>query len=360
MTRTTVLLAFGGRSPEHDISIRSATEVLQAIDRERFDVRLLGIDRQGGWRLGTSDDDPAQVIAHAPIVTDIQALRVDVVFPVLHGPYGEDGRFQGLLDSIDVPYVGSGVLASALCMDKVRCKQVLATYRIPVVPWLSCWRRELDPSDAVLDRIAAEIGFPCFVKPANMGSSIGVSKATDRDTGRAALELAAQYDESIVIERGLDAHEVEVAVLGNGGDETVVSAPGEVRLPPGVWYDYATKYQQDTATLHIPAPLPAEVTETVQAHALAAFRACGCSGLARVDFFVDRQSHAVYLNELNTLPGFTSISMYPKLMAHAGVSYDRLIERLCQLALTRLAATPRRPVDQAAASPRRTDPARRH
>lgn len=336
MIKTSLLLAFGGRSPEHDISLRSATEVLAAVDRDRFDVRLLGIDRDGHWHLGDADTTPADVIRDRPIVTDIACLRVDVVFPLLHGPYGEDGRFQGLLDSIDVPYVGSGVLASALCMDKAQSKKVLAAHDITQVPWLACTRAELESPDALLDRIATTLGYPYFVKPANMGSSVGVSKATDRKAGLDALHTAARYDTSIVVERGVDnAREIELAVLGNGDTDTIVSIPGEIGLPPGVWYDYATKYENDVATLSIPAPLEPERVASLQSQALAAFRACGCAGLARIDFLVDRHTGDAYLNEINTLPGFTTISMYPKLMAHVGIGYAELIGRLCDLAIVR-------------------------
>lgn len=336
MARSRLLLAFGGRSGEHDISIRSATEVLGAIDRDRFDPVLLGITRDGQWRTGPTSMGPAQVLAQGEPLRDLLALDLDVVFPVLHGPFGEDGTFQGLLEVLDLPYVGSGVLASALCMDKVAQKHYVAAAApsIPLVPWREVQAHGLqDPPTA--DRIAEEIGdalgFPCFIKPANMGSSVGVSAAHSPQDLLPALREAARYDTRIVVEKGVDAREIEVAILGNGGPDTLASAPGEIGLPPGTWYDYETKYEKDVATTIVPADLEPAVAQTVRDHALAAFRACDCRGLARVDFLLERGTQTPYLNELNTMPGFTTISMYPKLMGHAGIPYGELVTRLCEL-----------------------------
>ncbi|MCB9568408.1 MAG: D-alanine--D-alanine ligase [Myxococcales bacterium] len=336
--RTRLLLVFGGRSSEHEVSLRSATEIRAAIDRQRFDLILLGIRRDGTWCTGPAEMPLAEVIERGEPVRDLLALGPDLVFPALHGPYGEDGTFQGLLEVLGLPYVGSGVLASALCMDKAVVKRFLAAQEppIPVVPWVEVDGDELaDPerARAIAGSVSERLGYPCFVKPANQGSSVGVSRATSADELATALELAARYDPKIIVEKGLRCREIEVAVLGDGGPSTMVSDPGEIRLPPGLWYDYDNKYIHDVATLHIPADLPASLRERLRVLALRAFRATGCQGLARVDFFVDEQSGEPYLNEVNTMPGFTTISMYPKMMGAAGVPYGELITRLCDLAL---------------------------
>jgi D-alanine-D-alanine ligase len=337
-----LLLIFGGRSSEHEISIRSATEVLAAVDRSRFDPIPLAIRRDGGWRTGSADLPLAALAAEGEVLEDPGALlrTADVVFPLLHGPYGEDGTIQGLLEVYDLPYVGSGVLASSLCMDKAAFKHHVGAspHDVPVVPDVIIDRRITSAEDA-LARVEAAvdggIGFPCFVKPANQGSSIGVSKASDRDSLPEALELAARYDPKIVVEQGIDAREIELAVLGDGGPDTIVSLAGEIVLPEGVWYDYASKYEDDVASLALPTELPQPLLERLQELALRAFRATGCHGLARIDFFVDRKTGAAYLNEVNTMPGFTSISMYPKLIENAGIPYGDLISRLCELAVER-------------------------
>ncbi len=338
MARTRLLLLFGGTSSEHEISIRSARSILAALDRDRFEPTLVGIGRDRRWRQGEATEDLEAIVKAGREVADVRALQPDVVFPVLHGPNGEDGTIQGMLELLGVAYVGSGVLASALCMDKVAQKQLVgaAAPDIPLVPWCNVDGRTLGDEGARRDeaeRIARTLGFPCFIKPANLGSSVGVTKATDRASLQEALRTAARYDHKIVVERGIDAREIEVAVLGNGGAETLVSAPGEIRLPPGVWYDYDTKYVNDVATLDIPADLPPEVAGRIRELALEAFRATDCRGLARIDFLLDRATSTPYLNELNTMPGFTSISMYPKLVEHAGISYRDLVTRLCDLAL---------------------------
>jgi D-alanine--D-alanine ligase len=333
-----LLLVYGGASSEHEISIRSARSVLDAIDRTRFSPVLLGIRRDGGWRTGPLEADLASIVEEGTPVADMRALAVDVVFPVLHGPYGEDGTIQGLLEILGLPYVGSGVLASAVCMDKIAQKQLVAAAapEVPIVPWQKVDAAHLeDPmrADSIAGAIGERLGMPCFVKPANLGSSVGVVKVEQPSELLPALVSAARYDRRILVEKGVDAREIEVAVLGDGGDDTIVSAPGEIGLPPGVWYDYETKYEKDVATLHIPADLPASAASRIRALALSSFRATGCRGLARIDFLFDRASSTPYLNELNTMPGFTSISMYPKLMAHAGVPYRELVTRLCELAL---------------------------
>jgi len=336
--RIRLLLVFGGRSSEHEISLRSATSILAALDRDRFEPSLLGIRRDGSWCTSSVDTPLAEIIAEGERVDDLRRFSPDLVLPVLHGPYGEDGTFQGLLEVLGLPYVGSGVLASALCMDKAVLKRFLAAQEptIPVVAWVEVFGPELtDPirARAATSAVAEQLGFPCFVKPANQGSSIGVSKVTDAAELIDALHLAATYDPKIIVERGLACREIELAVYGDGGPATRVSEPGEIRVPSGTWYDYETKYLDDTATLHIPAPLPQPLRDRLQTLALAAFRAAGCQGLARIDFFVDEATGEPYLNEVNTMPGFTSISMYPKLMEHSGVPYGALVTGLCELGL---------------------------
>ncbi len=341
----TLLLVFGGRSSEHEVSLRSATSVLQAADRNRFRIALLGIRRDGTWVTGpcptaaeASPERLAAIIQSGTEVTDIRKLAADIVFPILHGPYGEDGTFQGLLEVLGLAYVGSGVLGSALCMDKAVSKHLLHHLdpKVPQVPWIEFDARTMPTAIARLrESVGETLGYPCFVKPANQGSSVGISKAKHAQALTSAVELAARYDPKIVIEKAIDAREVELAVLGDGGPETIVSAPGEIVLPPGGWYDYETKYIDDTAGLEIPAELPAQVVEDLKKLSLQAFRACGCSGLARIDFLVERGTWVPYLNEVNTMPGFTSISMYPKLIGHAGISYTELITRLCEFGLAR-------------------------
>ncbi|MFV8749414.1 D-alanine--D-alanine ligase family protein [Nannocystaceae bacterium ST9] len=332
-------LIYGGRSSEHEVSIRSATEVLAAIDRSRFEPVAIAVTRSGEFRTGTIDRPLAEIVERGQHVDDLRELlrSCACAFPLLHGPFGEDGTFQGLFEVYGVPYVGSGVLASALCMDKGAFKHHVAAapYDIPVTPGVSL--------DVVLEgrthalaraRAAAlELGFPVFVKPANQGSSVGVSRADDIRELDDALELALCYDSQVIVERGLDAREIELAVLGDGGPETIVSQPGEIILPKGQWYTYENKYLDDVATYAIPAALPAETIELLQALALRAFRATRCVGLARVDFLVERGSLTPWLNEVNTMPGFTTISMYPKMMGQAGVGYRELITRLVELGI---------------------------
>ena len=333
-----LLLIFGGRSSEHEVLIRSATEVLAAIERDRWEPVLLGVARDGTMRTGSADRDLAEIVRSGDEVVDLRALKPDVVFPLLHGHFGEDGTFQGLLEILDVPYVGCGVFASAVCMHKGAFKQLLASNGIPVVPGFDVHARVLqDPERraSLVQSIAQQLGFPIFVKPSNQGSSVGIGKATDIASLEAALDEAARYDDQLVVEQGVDAREIELAVLGNGGPETRVSQPGEIALPQGTWYDYDNKYQNDTASLHIPADVPPGAITQLQEMALQAFRLANCTGLARIDFFVERGTGRPFLNEVNTMPGFTSISMYPKLMEHSGVAYGALITRLCELGLER-------------------------
>ncbi len=357
-------ILFGGRSCEHEVSVTSARSLLEAIDRERYNVCLVGIDKSGYWHAGqdldqlTRDREVRALAAPEAATTDegIVSLeihhqgnlaspgtgaggvpRLDVIFPVLHGTFGEDGTIQGVFEMAGIPYVGCGVAASAIAMDKALAKQVFAAAGIPQAPSLVLRRAEwdLDP-DAQLDRAIDDFGFPQFVKPANLGSSVGVGKAHDRDGLAACIREALAYDNKIIIERSMEnCQEVECAVLGNEAPEA--SVVGEI-IPGAEFYDYQTKYIDDRSRTLIPAEIPADTAERVRELSLAAFRAIDGSGLARVDFFVHRETREVYLNEINTLPGFTPISMYPKLWAASGVPYPELIDRLVALALERHAA----------------------
>jgi D-alanine-D-alanine ligase len=353
-------LIFGGRSAEHEVSLRSARSVLQAIDRDKYDVTLVGISKEGKWLAGP---DPLQALAAgdlgglaeaallgepgkrellvaagpsggASVQLSAQA-EFDVVFPLLHGPYGEDGTVQGLLELADLPYVGSGVLASALAMDKAMCKQVLRAHGIPVTDWQLVTRTAiLADAPAVAAAAVERFGCPLFVKPANLGSSVGVSKAHDLDEAVTALREAARFDRRVLVEPAVNAREIEVSVLGNA--DPVASVVGEV-VPSREFYDYEAKYVDEGSALLIPAPIPSEIAEAARRHAVAAFQALDAAGLARVDYLLDRDNGQLYLNEINTLPGFTSISMYPKLWEASGVSYSELIDRLVSLALERQA-----------------------
>jgi D-alanine-D-alanine ligase len=345
--RLKVALVFGGRSGEHEVSLRSALSVAEGLG-ERHEVLPLFVDKAGGWRL-QAGGPPAPAggvpcfLSPSPedggrlrSLADARELaRPDVFFPVLHGTYGEDGTVQGLFELASLPYVGSGVLGSAAAMDKAIMKALFAEAGLPQVDYRVLRRRDAAAEAALLD----ELGLPLFVKPANLGSSVAVSKVKTRETLASALELAFRYDRKVIVERGLEVREVEVSVLGN--DLPEASLPGEI-VPDREFYDYDSKYAADSRTeLHIPARVAPEVSEAVRAVALAAFRAVDAAGYARVDCFVERGSGRVLLNEINTIPGFTSISMYPKLWQASGVSYPDLLARLVTLGLERHAARER-------------------
>jgi D-alanine-D-alanine ligase len=356
--RLKIGLIFGGRSGEHEISLLSAQGVMGAIDREKYEVVPIGITKEGRWLAAgdpmkalisgeAAESNPAALLAEPSqrglmrletreqerALKAIQVSQIDVAFPILHGPYGEDGTVQGLLELAGIPYVGAGVLASAVGMDKVAFKDIARAHGLPVPAYLALKRKEWeqDPAGA-LARAEAEIGYPCFVKPANLGSSVGISKARNRAELHQALAEAARYDRKLLVEAAIDAREIEVSVLGN--DEPIASVPGEI-VPGREFYDYAAKYLDAGSELLIPAPIPPETAERVRELAVKAFVAIDCAGMARADFLLDRQTNEVYLNEVNTLPGFTPISMYPKLWEASGISYTELIDRLVQLALER-------------------------
>jgi D-alanine-D-alanine ligase len=350
---------FGGRSREHAISIRSAHFVVESLDQEEFDLTLIGIDRTGRWHLlGTeifagignevSAGGAGIIPSPRPGICRLVDLddptgpgrTLDVVFPVLHGPYGEDGTIQGLLDMIDVPYVGAGVLASAVGMDKDVQKRLLRDAGLPIVPFEVVhdrqWRRDAER----VRRAAAGLGTLLFVKPANLGSSVGITKVAKTAELDSAIEHAFRYDGKILIERGVDAREIECAVIGN--EEPEASIPGEIE-PGAEFYSYEAKYDdRSRARLLIPAPLSREETQKVRELALRAFRALECSGMARVDFLLDRTTGKLYVNELNTIPGFTSISMYPKLWEASGLGARELVARLLRHALEHHRARSRR------------------
>jgi len=345
---------FGGRSGEHEVSLRSAESVINAIDKSKYEVVPIGITKQGRWLVSSdarallpqavmSSNRQEQVaIIGDPTRKGLMRLEskngsfadhIDVIFPVLHGTYGEDGTIQGLLDMAAVPYVGCGVLASAAGMDKVVMKQLFERAGLLVADyeWFlrSSW--EENPG-AILRKAARRLGYPMFVKPANLGSSVGISKASDKEQLREAINDAARYDRRIIVEKAIVGREIEVSVMGN--DHPVASLPGEI-ITGHEFYDYEDKYIDDTARTEIPARLPKKVLEKIQRDAITAFQSIDGSGLARVDFFVESETSQVIINEINTMPGFTSISMFPKMWEASGVSYSELIDRLIGLAIER-------------------------
>ena len=375
---------FGGRSGEHEVSLLSAASVLNAIDKEKYEVVPIGITKDGRWltaehaenllqgkltleprnlRAGDPETTPsAAVLARGeavvvppepvhrqsglvPFQTDAaqmrrasdRAINVDVIFPVLHGTFGEDGTIQGLLELADIPYVGAGVLGSAAGMDKDIMKSLFMAAGIPIVKHVTILRSAWEKDPKKVQKLVEKLTYPVFVKPANLGSSVGISKAHNRKELGPAVEEAAKFDRKIVIEQGVGgkkekAREIECSVLGN--DEPAASVPGEI-VPGKEFYDYTAKYVDEGSQLIIPAKLTKVETKKVQELAIAAFLAVDCSGLARVDFLMDPKTRKIYLNEINTMPGFTAISMYPKLWAASGLAYADLIDRLIQLGIER-------------------------
>jgi D-alanine-D-alanine ligase len=344
--RTRLVVLFGGQSAEHEVSLVTARHVLAATDPDRYDIAPVAIAKDGRWINAT---DAALALAAGPAglpdalpttgspIEPAGALAAAadeqvVVFPLLHGPLGEDGTVQGLLELAGVPYVGCGVLASALAMDKVKAKDMFLAKGIPQARHVALHEYDID-ADAIVG-LETTLGYPMFVKPANMGSSVGVTKAHDADELRAALDEALRYDEWLVVEEAIVGREIECAVLGNL--EPRASLPGEIR-PGAEFYDYDDKYRSGTAELTIPANLPPDVTEQLRALAIDAFRALGCEGMARVDFFYEPDGRGLLVNEINTIPGFTPISMYPKMWEATGLSYPDLIDELIRLAIERYA-----------------------
>jgi len=350
---------FGGRSCEHEVSVTSARSVLSAIDRDKYDVSLIGIDKSGHWQLAR---DLEQLIVDGSVKSPSDRSgaknasqsvsiglhhqgnlvsrnrgspsvpRLDVIFPILHGTFGEDGTLQGVLEMTGLPYVGCGVAASALAMDKALAKKVFESAGIPQAPYEVVTRHQWQHSDdRALSKIESELGYPAFVKPANMGSSVGISKANDRHRLVTAINHAFDFDRKIVIEKSMEnCREVECSVLGN--DQPIASAVGEI-IPGAEFYNYETKYLDDKSRLVIPAKLNKHTIAKIQAFSIKTFRAIDGAGLARVDFFVNKNSGEIILNEINTMPGFTPISMYPQLWAASGIPYSALIDRLIALAI---------------------------
>jgi D-alanine-D-alanine ligase len=310
-----VAVIYGGRSGEHEVSLRSAKSIMAAMDRGKYEVVEYLIGKDGRW-------------SPRPILPEPGSnAGIDVVFPVLHGTFGEDGTVQGLLELADLPYVGAGVLGSSVSMDKDVMKRVCRERGLPVVEYVTLVTPHLDPQ-AVLDNLA----FPVFVKPSNLGSSVGISKARDRAELEAAIRLAAEFDRKIIVERAIHGRELECSVLGNS--KPAASLPCEI-LPSREFYDYEDKYLTDEAQFRIPADLEPAQTAEVQRLAVECYRAVECEGMARVDFFIEHSTGRIYINEINTIPGFTSISMFPRMWGHSGLEYPRLIDRLIELALER-------------------------
>jgi D-alanine-D-alanine ligase len=310
-----VAVIYGGRSGEHEISVRSAKSIMQGLDPERYEQIEYFIDKSGKWSPG-------------PILPEPGAQpNIDVAFPILHGTFGEDGTMQGLLELADLPYVGAGVLGSAVSMDKEMMKRVCKERNLPVVEYLTLARDCPNPVE-----VCSALPFPVFVKPANLGSSVGISKAHDAKELEAAYALAAQYDRKIIVERGITGRELECAVLGN--EAPVASLPCEI-LPSREFYDYEDKYLLDKAGTKVPADLTQEKTDELRRLAVECYRAVECEGMGRVDFLMEASTDKLYINEINTIPGFTSISMYPKMWEHSEVAFPALLDQLIELALER-------------------------
>ncbi|ULH14974.1 D-alanine--D-alanine ligase [Deinococcus sp. KNUC1210] len=332
-----ILLLAGGQSGEHEVSLMSARSVLAALPPSKFEVTPLVVSRQGQW-LPPSETARALENGHAESGGESLLRRVgsvqgyDLVFPLLHGPNGEDGTIQGLLTLAGLPFVGSGVLGSAASMDKVMTKQVLSSAGIPQVEYRLATRRQWQSTPDTVRDLASELGLPLFVKPANLGSSVGISKVRSEAELDAALDLAFSLDRRVILEAMTPGkpRELEVGILGN--DAPIASPVGELRFDAD-FYDYATKYTEGEATMHIPAQVPPELAEEVRRYALTAFQVLDCAGLARIDFFYVESTGQLYLNEVNTMPGFTTTSMYPKLWEAAGLSYAELVTRLIELGL---------------------------
>ena len=347
---------YGGRSGEHEISLLSARSVLAALDPERYTVTEIAITHEGSWLAG---DNLLQMMSEgrytdlSPVVMFPDPTRsgfyrmmnspqgallellaqLDVVFPVLHGTFGEDGTIQGLFEMANLAFVGAGVLGSSVGMDKGLFKDVMRSNNVPVLEYVIVLRKEIEAEiDRVLNTAEGLAPYPLFVKPANLGSSVGISKCKSRSDLIEGLMDAARYDRRILIERGVNGREIEVSILGN--DDPIASVAGEI-IPAAEFYSYDAKYHDDRSQLLIPAPLSQEMVEQVQEVAIRAYKAVDCAGMARVDFLLDKDTNLLYLNELNTIPGFTRISMYPKLWNATGISYPQLVNRLIELALER-------------------------
>ncbi len=347
--KLTVCVLFGGQSSEHEVSRVSAASVINNLDKEKYDVVMIGITKKGKWymyqgpvdKIGTGEWENGYTV-RAMISPDASVhgiirlgeeetarARIDVVFPVLHGLYGEDGTIQGLLKLAGIPCVGPGVLASAISMDKAYTRIVFDNIGLPQAKYLPIYKDELELMDMTVSKIEEVFTYPCFVKPANAGSSMGISKAHNREELKAGLISAAEHDTKVLVEEFINGREVECAVLGNKTPKT--SVLGEI-IPATEFYDYDAKYNNIDSKLIIPAQIPEDTSDKIKAFAIEAYKALDCRGLARVDFFVHKETGEVYINEVNTMPGFTDISMYPKLWEASGIKYSELLDELIQLA----------------------------
>lgn len=345
------MVVFGGRSGEHEVSLASARAITRALGKSgRYEVVPVGITREGRW---ISSGDPMRELesqsGYLPDGSDLEVsgspattaerlpvglASVDVVFPVLHGPYGEDGTIQGMLELAGVPYVGSGVLGSAAGMDKPTMKKIFAHHNLPQVRWVAMTSKQWEKNRKDwIEKIENSLGYPCFVKPANLGSSVGIGKAESTEELGDAIDTASYFDRRIIVEEGVDAREIEVSVLGNEDPE--VSVPGEIVIKKDGFYDYEAKYVEGGMELIVPAPIEDETTEEIRRIASTAYEAINAAGMARVDFFLERGTDRLLLNEINTIPGFTPTSVYAELWATSGIPYEELLDRLIQLALQR-------------------------
>jgi D-alanine-D-alanine ligase len=353
MDKLAIGVLFGGQSGEHEISLMSVTSIIRAMDKSKYEIIPIGISKNGKWHVFMGDiqkiEDGTWLKESAPAFltpdADSKCIitfqndhktkhRLDVIFPVLHGPRGEDGTVQGLFELMNIPYVSCNVASSAICMDKVFSKKILEREGLPVVEYRVFYKNDLPHRlPSIASQIENSFGYPCFVKPANLGSSVGITKVHDRETLKSALMLAADYDLKILVEQAITAREIECSVLGN--DEPQASFPGEI-IPSREFYDYTAKYYDGgKSKLLVPAPLSDKNTREIQDLAVRAFKALGCTGMARVDFLLCKVSGKIYINEVNTIPGFTKISMYPKMWEATGLSYSKLVDTLIQLAIER-------------------------
>lgn len=342
MGKLVVGIIFGGKSGEHEVSLMSSANVIDAMDKNKYEIVQIGISKDGDWYLyhgetsrikdGTWLKDKENIEKNFSVFTHPVVETVDVFFPVLHGPNGEDGTIQGLLTLLDKPYVGCGVLASSVGMDKIYSKVLFENAGIPTGPYLSVYQEEwFNDTDGVINEIEDKLGYPFFIKPANMGSSVGISKIHSPSEINEGMEEAFMHDCKLILEKGINCREVECAVLGNRYAKSSIA--GEI-IPSKEFYDYQAKYFDDgQSVLIIPAQLEDDIMDRIKNYAVKAFESINGRGLARVDFFIDKDNGEIYINEINTMPGFTNISMYPKLWEVSGISYDNLIERLIDLAI---------------------------
>lgn len=353
MPKFKVAVLFGGRSGEHEVSLASARSVINALDKKKYDVELIGITKTGKWISGVNsltfleaqssetalDNKKNNIVSAAKTsianysAADLALNKIDMVIPILHGPYGEDGKMQGLLEMAGIPYVGSGVLGSAVGMDKIAMKMIFQANNLPICKFQWFLRVEWGKNkNKIIKNIEKELGYPCFVKPANLGSSVGISKAHNKKELTAAIDLAVKYDRRIIIEEGVNCREVECSVLGN--DNPQASIPAEI-IPGKEFYDYEAKYTEGLSRAIIPAKLSKTIVKKIQDLSCKTFKVLDLAGMARVDFFIRKENNEILLNEVNTIPGFTNISMFPKLWQASGIKYSRLLDILIQLALER-------------------------